>query len=222
MINTLNELMLTAESFTSYLLDKKVTFDKRGLPLIPPECYLRSLPRNVVPWDYRNSSFVSDPSSTVICWYAPDRRLLPRLETVFSDISDLKRFQAVVWLDLTVTYDMDPQYQEFLMLLNQLFAAVCAVNGIPVVANLRTGGRETLSLLSTIPHNVTVAAGTLGCENLRSNSDFSFIEKVLRVHARSVIIYGKKDPIAEDQLKTMGVAFRRFPDIHSRYRNLNR
>ena len=46
-------------------------------------------------------------------------------------------------MDATVTQDMDLEWQEEMMLLNQLFMAVLAVNDVRVVANLRTGSRET-------------------------------------------------------------------------------
>lgn len=66
-------------------------------------------------------------------------------------------------MDVTVTSDMDEEWAQETMLLNSLFTAVLATNGVPVIANLKCAGPNTLPLLDCIPPGVMCASGVLGC-----------------------------------------------------------
>ena len=100
------------------------------------------------------------------------------------------------------------------MLLNQLFLAVLAVNGIKIVMNARTGSSDSIKNLMIFPKNILWATSFLGCDNLRSETDYSFISKILALLPSKLLVYGKHDGIAENQLSVMGISHRTYTDFH--------
>lgn len=218
MIRNLDDLMKTAEGLSSRLGDAGVQFDSQGFPLLPRESYLDEWPERFIDYGHRNGSVVQDKSRTVICFFSPDSRLFPRLEKVFEELPKYQGFMAVAGLDLTVTQDMDFEYQSYLMLVNALFMGTLAVNGAKVVPNLRSGDRATAKLLSYVPADVLWVSSSLGCHPLKSPSDTVFLEKALHVRPSKLALYGKSDVLAEEQLSRVGIDWRRYPDTHTQYR----
>lgn len=74
---------------------------------------------------------------------------------------------GVIGFDLTVTSDMDVEWQREVMLLNQLGTALLAHSGIKIVHNMRCGRRSTLQCFDSVPKGVFCASGTLGLSNDR-------------------------------------------------------
>ncbi|WP_082715693.1 DUF4417 domain-containing protein [Atopobium deltae] len=214
MFSRLTDVMKVVEEYSKYLESEGIPLDEQSFPVLHPECFLDTWPEAVVPFQNRNSTLVADPSKTVICFYCPDERIYPRLDKVFKEIPEYQRFMGVVATDVTVTQDMDPEWQFEIMLLNQLFMGVLAVKGIKVIPNLRCGLQETLFCFESIPPGVMCASGTLGCSNLKRPHDMSYLEKVMKVRPSKILIYGKPDPIMESQLNTVGIPYRRFDDVH--------
>lgn len=217
MIASLLDIVLTVDGMTTYLQDRGIRFDEKGFPLLDPEMFLDEWPADMVPFKHRNAPFVVNPSDTLLCFFAADADLYPRIDRVLNDLPEYRRFKGVVMMDATVTQDMDLEWQEEMMLLNQLFMAVLAVNDVRVVANLRTGSRETFKHLDAIPQNVMWAAGFLGCAPLQGDEDSFFLEKVLRVRPSKLILYGRQDKTAEEQLDRFGINWRRYGHVRERY-----
>lgn len=101
----------------------------------------------------------------------------------------------------------------FIMLLNQLFMAILAVNGIKIVANLRTGNLHTHGNFKGIPANIMWATGFLGCAR-DDPYDMRFISTILLVRPSRLLIYGKEDRNAIEKLSMMGVEYSIYPDYH--------
>lgn len=217
MISSLLDIVMTVDGMTAYLQDRGVGFDEKGFPLLAPEIFLDEWPIDMVPFKHRNAPFIGDPSDTLLCFFAADTDLYPRIDRVLDDLPEYRRFKGAVMMDATVTQDMDLEWQGEIMLLNQLFMSVLAVNNVPVVANLRTGSRATFRHLDAIPQNVMWAAGFLGCAPLQSNEDSFFLEKVLRVRPSKLILYGRQDKTAEEQLNRFGINWRRYNHVRERY-----
>ena len=123
-------------------------------------------------------------------------------------------YMGVIGLDVTFTDDMDEEWQRAMVLLNQLFLAVLAINGISIVLNTRTAGLDVACVWQNIPQGVMAASGFLGCEPLKFEDDFSYLGKILKRLPERLIIYGKHDKIAEKQLDTMGINYRVYTDFH--------
>lgn len=218
MIKNLYDLFGLIDSYSLYLTNAGIGLSQEGLPKFSPSHFLDAFPEDVVTYKERNSELVRNPKRTVICFYCPDKQIYPRLERVLQDIPEYQRFQGVIATDVTVTCDMDLEWQKATMLINQLFIGVLAVNGVKVVANLRCGLPETLGCFEHIPRGVTCASGLLGCRPTRNKFDLSYSEKLMRVMPSRVLLYGRNDPIVMDQINTLGIPCRRYPDVHSRHR----
>lgn len=214
MISSLADIVALVDEYTLYLESKGCRFDREGFPLLGHECYLEDWPEQVVVYRSRKSKIVTNPEKTVLCFYCSDERIYPRLERVFREIPEYRKFMGVVATDVTVTADMDIEWQREIMLLNQLFMAVLAVNGVKVVLNLRCGSQSTLSCFDSVSPNVMCASGTLGCSLIGSPSDMDYLEKLFHVRPSKILLYGKPDPIMERQLDLAGIPYRRYDDVH--------
>lgn len=215
MISTIIQIMEMIDEYSIYLESKDCSFDKEGFPILSKSHFLDEWPDAVVPFRSRNSKLVSNPRKTVLCFYCEDSRIYPRLEKVFEDLSEYHKYMGVISPDVTVTSDMDEEWQREIMLLNQLFMAVIAINGIKVALNLRNGSQATLSCFNSIPHNVMCASGTLGCACTSSMLNMEYQEKIMRLLPFGVLLYGKSDPIMEEQIKAAGISYRRYDDAHT-------
>lgn len=214
MIATLVDLMTLVDDYTSYLEGHGCAFDEKGFPVLGRSCFLQEWPDQVIPFRNRKSKFVKDPKRTIICFFCEDARIYPRLEKVLDEIPEYRRFMGVVAADVTVTANMDIEWQREIMLLNQLFMAVLAVNGIKVALNMRNGSVESLACFDSVPPGVMCASGTLGCAATASPLDMAYTAKLMRVRPSMVLLYGKPDPIMEDQLALAGIPYRRYVDFH--------
>ncbi len=213
MIGNLADFMLLIEAYLHYLRKNGIQFQKNGFPVFRTEVFLNEWPDLIVPYDFRGSRIVTIPRKTLLCFYCSDSRIYPRLESVLEDISEYRRFMGTVAVDVTVTKDMDEEWQDATMLFHQLFMAVLAVNGVKVVPNLRTGKASTIKNFEGIPKNVMWSAGFLGCAK-EQKQDFRFIETVLSVLPSKLIVYGSEDQNAVDKLQRMGILYRVFDDYH--------
>lgn len=214
MLANLVDIMALVDDYSSYLEVRGCAFDEEGFPLLDRNCFLKAWPDQVVPFRNRKSKFVKDPKKTALCFFCEDERIYPRLEKVLDEVQEYRRFMGVIASDVTVTADMDIEWQKETMLLNQLFMAILAVNEIKVVLNLRNGSAASLSCFDSIPPGVMCASGTLGCAITESALDMTYTAKLMRVRPGRVLMYGKPDPIMEDQLDLAGIPYRRYVDFH--------
>ena len=222
MLKTLKDILSLIEEYTKYLESRGCNFDEMGFPVLSRDFYLEEIPDDVVPYANRTLKFVNNPGKTLLCFYCPDRLIYPRLERIFDDLTEYRRFMGIAGFDVTVTLDMDIEWQKEIMLLNQLATAVVAYNGVPIVQNTRSGVQETHSCFRSVPKGVLCASGTLGCKNQDEFQTLDYIEKILTLQPSGVLLYGKQDKIMENQLSSMGIPFGRYKDIHSRYSNARR
>ena len=213
MVNNLIDLLKIAEEYIRYLNRMGIKFNSKGFPLLEKEMFLDEYPELVLPYDFRKNCLVMAPKKTLLCFFCGDKRIYPRLKRVLNDIPEYKRFLGVVTIDITVTSDMDKEWQDTIMLLHQLFMAVLAVNGVKVVANLRTGSSSTVGNFEAIPKGVMWAAGFLGCAE-EDPLDFRFISNALRVMPSKFVVYGPEDEVALGKLNMMGIDYRVYDDYH--------
>lgn len=213
-IHSFFDIFIVIDELYLYLEDKEIYFDENGFPIFTEEMFLTEWPDLIIPFSQRNNKRVIDRHKTVLCFFDSDQKLYPRLYKVLNEIEDYKNFMGVIGLDITITDDMDEEWQRAIALLNQLFLAVLAVNGIKVVINTRTGGLAAESIFSTVPQGIMVASGFLGCEKIKEISDFEYLKKILLLLPDKLLIYGKHDLIAEQQLDTMGINYRVYKDFH--------
>ena len=213
MINNLVSLCEVANQYLTYL-DGRIEFSDDGFPIFTKKMLLDSEPDLIVPFYHRHNKVVKDPSKTVICFYSSDRFLYRRLEKVFDDINEYKLFQGVIGLDVTVTEDMDVEWQNMIMLVNQLFLAILACNGIKIVMNARIGSPASVNNLDGFPKQSLCATSFLGCKKLSSENDYSFLRKILTLLPSKLLIYGKHDSLAEAQLSRFGIDYRVYADYH--------
>ena len=191
-----------------------IEFSDNGFPVFKREMFLDTEPELIVPFYNRNNKIVTDPKKTVLCFFSSDSDLYRRLENVFDDIEEYKKCMGVIGLDITVTEDMDSKWQDLIMLVNQLFLAILACNGIKIIMNARIGSPRSVENLKSFPKGILWATSFLGCDKLSSEYDFSFVSKILRILPSKLLIYGKHDKTAEQQLSNMGIDYRVYVDMH--------
>lgn len=219
---SLTNLMQLADTYIVYLASHGVEFNESGYPILDKSCYLSEIPDDLIAYHSRNSCYVKEKSRTALCFYCGDQLIYPRLKQIFDDIPIYKQFMGVVACDITVTVDMEEEWQREILLINQLFIAILAINGIKIIANLRSGSDATIDTLDSIPHGVMCATGTLGCSLINNPEDLRFIKKILRVRPSLILLYGRKDQTLEEQLQRFGIQYKRFDDVHMRFNRRRR
>ncbi|OZG57315.1 hypothetical protein BTIS_1409 [Bifidobacterium tissieri] len=217
MIHTLVDILKLIEQYQHYLEQQGVNFDSQGFPHLRREWYLKEWPDVIVTYKERKSTLVKNPSNTVLCFYCADGLIYPRLEHALDEIDNYRPFMGIIGSDVTVTEDMDIEWQRTTILLNQLFNAILAVNGIRIAQNLRIGLPSTLACLLNIPANVMCASSTLGCSPTQQG-DISYSVKLHTLRPSAVMLYGKEDLIMEQQLDSAGIPYRRYDDVHTLYK----
>ena len=133
---------------------------------------------------------------------------------MLDEIDIYKEYMGVIAFDITVTRDMDIEYQELIMEINLLAVAVLCVNGIKCILNTRIGSFRTLRLLENIPKNIMWASGFLGCSK-DEKDDNSYIDKILTILPSKLIIYGKTDSCQNTKLDLMGIEYKYYKDFHT-------
>ena len=212
----------TVDEYTCYLKSRGMLFTEDGFPLFSKQHFLEEWPDAVVTYKYRESSLVREEGKTLLCHYAPDDQILPRFDKLYDELDTYRLYMGAAMPDLTVTWDMNPAFQAEVMLLNQLYAAVLAVNGVKIAANTRCGALGSMRHLRSIPKGVMWISGFLGCERETDPANVAYVGKILSLRPSKLLIYGKSDRVVEDQLNRMGVDFRRFPDVHALYKSRGR
>ncbi len=220
MVKSLDDVFRLIERLQQDVTGGGISLDNAGFPQLPNEAFLAEVPDDMIDWLHRHQA--CDPSRTVVNFFMGDREVYRRLERLGDDMPEYRRFMGVVAPDVTVTTDMDQEFQRAIMLLNQLGMARVAVGGIKVVPNLRNGSPETISCLSSIPLGVIWASSSLGCHPLRSNADYRFLCKVMHVRPSFALLYGKPDHRVERQLDSMGYRWRRYESAGTRRRGRRR
>ncbi|SCY14240.1 DUF4417 domain-containing protein [Butyrivibrio sp. INlla14] len=213
-IRNIMDLFVVIDKLYHYLAGTDICFDKDGFPIFRQEMFLDEWPELIIPFSQRKNRRVTNKKKTVLCFFDKDHHLYPRLRKVMDEIEEYKQFMGVVGIDVTVTDDMDQEWQRAILLLNQLFLAVLAVNGVKIILNTRTGGQSASDVFRNMPAGTMAASGFLGCNNLAAEDDFTYLEKILVLLPEKLIIYGKHDSVAEHQLDAMGINYRVYKDFH--------
>ena len=215
-INNLADL-LEAINDLYMLLDGKIDFDAEGWPIFQRDHFLSEWPDDIVTYVNRKNKLIVVRNKTLLCHFASDSQNYRRFLKIMEDIAEYQKYLGAVFPDITVTKDMDAEMQELVLLANQLYAAVLAVNGIKLVANTRCGSKLTQKYLRHIPRNVMWASSFLGCHKTSNTSETAeYINKILGLMPSKLIIYGKQDPAVNDQLDTLGINYRYYEDLHRR------
>lgn len=214
MIKNIYDIFVLTDKYYAYLKDKNIEFDSKGFPVFTEEMFLSEWPNLVVPYSQRKNKRVTNRKKTVICFYDKDQKLYPRAEKVFDEIEELKSFMGVIGLDITITDDMDEEFQKSILLLNQLYMAILAVNNIKIIFNTRSGSLNCDNLFNNVPQGTMVASGFLGCSLISTPDDYSYLKKILCFLPERLILYGKHDKVVENQLNMVGIDYKVYPDFH--------
>ena len=219
MIKNIVNLLKIEHTYREYLISRNVEFNDMGNPLFDESMFITEYPDVIVPYTCRNNKkLVENSEKTAICFFMGDSLLYPRLEKVFKDIDEYRRFMAVVGMDLTFTPDMETELQQLIITINQLFMMILAINGIKIILNTRSGSVEFASVFGNIPKRVVVSSGFLGCDGLQE-TNMSYLSKILFLFPSKICIYGKHDHVAEQQLERLGFEYKHYDDVHMRTRN---
>lgn len=213
-IQNLMDIFSMIDFLYQYLDGKDISFNSDGFPIFRSEMFLDEWPDLVIPYSQRKNKRVIDKKKTVLCFFDKDHKLYPRLSKVLEEIEEYRSFMGVIGLDITITDDMDEEWQRAILILNRLFMAVLAVNGIKIILNTRIAGLDPSDSFAGIPSNVMVASGFLGCNTIETDENLSYVIKILTLLPDKLIIYGKHDLKVEKQLDGVGIDYRVYKDFH--------
>ena len=204
-MHNLYDLFCVIDEYTAYLREKDFEFSQDGSPVLRKEMFLNEIPDMMVPVNHRKDRRVVNRKKTVLVFFCGDVEIYRRLPKLLSEIDEYRTYMGVVGPDVTVTADMDDEWQRAIMFLTQLAMAVMACNGIKVVLNTRTGGTCTREMLGIMPRGVMVASGFLGGDSKYDKADFSYVAKMLRLMPAVILIYGSCSAKLQEKLDRVGL-----------------
>ena len=204
--------MLT-DKLVTYLKKKGFAFTSEGYPVFAKEMFLNEIPDLIVPVQQRKNRRVRNKKKTVISFFCGDEYIYRRLAKILDEIDEYKEYMGVIGSDITVTQDMDLEWQRAIILLNQLVMAVFAANGIKIVLNTRMGSRETKDMFRYMPKGIMIASGFRGGDRECSNNDFGYVAKVLSFLPSKLLIYGRCHKSVLKRLDTLGIEYVLYKDF---------
>lgn len=212
-MNNLYDLFCRIDEYTEYIQTKGFEISENGLPVFTRDMFLDENPELLIPVDHWKDRRIRDKKKTVIVFFCGDKAIYRRLDKLLAEIDIYRQFMGVAGMDVTVTSDMDLEWQRAVLHLNHLAMAVLACSGIKIVLNSRTGGPGTESIFDHIPKGITVASGFLGCNSAYQENDYSYISKMLKLIPNRILIYGSCNAKARKQLDMMGMSYKVFKDF---------
>lgn len=204
-MNSLMDFLLLIDRFTIYLQEKDFHFSEEGYPIFDKHMFLTDIPDLIVPVNQRKNRRVINKNKTLIAFYCGDKHIYRRIVKLPEEIGEYQSYMGVIGCDITVTKDMDIEWQRAIILLNQLVMAVFAVNGIKIVLNTRMGSKETRDMFKYFPKGITVSSGFRGGTRRYIKSNFEYTSKVLYFLPDKLLIYGKCNNSVLKELNQMGI-----------------
>ena len=215
MLRSINDLIRIVDTYYDYLQKKNFQFDYRGFPVFEADMFLNEEPELVVPFAYRKNKIVIAPKRTLICHFCNDDGNYRWIENVVNDINEYKKYIGSTITDVSITEDMDPEYQDYISLLNQLFGAILVTFNIKIVMNTRTGKFNPNNVFLSVPKGIMYISGFLGCKKQEKPYDLSYINKIINCNPSKLLIYGKKDKNVNQLLDNTSISYRYYTDFHS-------
>ena len=212
-MNSLLDVFLLTDRLLEYLKDRKYVFTTEGFPLFTKEMFLTEIPDLIVPVQQRKNKRVKNRKRTVITFFCGDKLIYRRLVNLFDEIDEYKEYMGVIGSDITVTKDMDLEWQRAIIMLNQLVMAVFAANGIKIILNTRMGLKETKDMFRYVPKGIMIASGFRGGDRKCLKNDFEYVSKVLSFLPSKLLIYGRCDEVVQTQLNNLGIEYVLYKDF---------
>lgn len=200
--------LLLIDKLTIYLLERGFPFSKEGYPLFDKQMFLTDKPDLIVPVSHKNNQRIYkkyNKKKTLIAFYCGDIPIYRRIAKLLDEIEQYRPYMGVIGCDVTVTKDMDIEWQRAIILLNQLVMAVFAVNGIKIVLNTRMGLNETKDMFKYLPKGITVASGFRGGTRKFVKTNFEYISKILFFLPNMLLIYGTCHNSVLSRLNQLGI-----------------
>lgn len=207
-----------ANKLKEWLVSRNVSFDDKGFPLIPKNSYVKNKPKYIAPWNHRKSYCAK---ITSICFYMNDNYIYPRIEKVFDEINELKKYHSVCGIDLSVSKKMNRNVQRFIIYLNALYNAVLAYSGIKIIPSLRFGDETTLKYLMIYKESSIFAIGIHGSSKymkLSSYDEYLFRLMILIFNPKILLLYGKPNKKEKDILENININYKVYNDYRRLYK----
>lgn len=192
-----------------------VSFTEDGFPLFTRDMLLDDIPEDIIP--YKKIKSTTGKADKVICFFQEDELLYPRLISLEHDIPLFREYLGVCGLDLSPNIFRPIEQQFFNILLNQLYTAYLAVNGIKIIPNWSIGDLRTLKVFNSYPRGIQFVVGTLGA--VRNNKTLALHyakAKVIVSSPSRLLIYGKLSSGYAQELNELGIPYIQYDDVMSK------
>ena len=212
-----------ADVLVNYLTRKGVEFNN-GMPRMPMEALVKSVPNGMtmIPSSKRSTS--KTPEKTILCNYEVDdylychaRHIVKGIkkgdEALAKVIAPYRPFFAVAGFDLSISPGMDKREQNMLFLINWMLDATLAINGVPIILNLRVGNELQAERFAGFPKGLCYALGRLGEEKKALYLD-EYLTRLRILFARpgKILVYGYRKSSSIPLFDEFGVEYECFED----------
>ena len=217
----MKNILLWCDNIVTKLKKNHIDF-RNGFAILPEEAIYREDIEMITPFVNRSDIPENLKSTSLICYFMHDERLFPRLRKIDQDIAVLKEFGGICGFDLSPSIGMLKPRQRFSLFINSLYNCYCAVNGIKVLPNSRSGEIGLVDQSKNYYKDAPCVTGMLGCRNngFKKYGLFQLKYFIRQVHPSVLYVYGalsKKE--AADLFYDKDFIIKVFPDRRNRVRN---
>lgn len=217
----MTNILIFCDSIVTKLKQNNIDF-RNGFAVLPDEAIFRDEVAMIAPFVNRRDIPNDLKASSLICFFMQDNQLFPRLWRIDQDIIILKEYGGICGFDLSPSIGMLKPRQRFSLFINSLYNCYCAVNGMKVLPNCRTGELGLIDRTQYFHKNAPCITGMLGCRNngFRKYGLFQLKYFIKLVQPNVLYVYGSLS-IKEAVHLFYDKAFiiRVIPDRRNRVRN---
>lgn len=208
------------DAFNAQLLSGLTLVGPYDIPKIDPsEC----VPERLIDFSEAMSNRRADQGAWVH-FFEHDERFMRVWNRPNQYLERLRRFAGVISPDFSLYRNMPTAQKIEHTYRNQLLGARMQADGIPVIANVRLSGRESIPYaLAGAPRESTIAVGLLGCTKDRPNRGQVLDELSVicdELAPKNLVVYGSSAYGILDGVRELGVSVHVFaPDTYHRSRD---
>lgn len=213
------DLLRYADDLSAELLNEGISFNEYGFPIFPEEIILKEIPEDIGFCPMTQRLQIRNIEKQILCHFENDRRIFQHIADLKKIADEGRNYYGVAGLDLSPRTGSDPDYQNLIILVNQMATLRIGLYGCRIIPNFRIGSIKTINALKSYPENIPFASGVLGCFYGDINYNIAYMKtKIMFAKPQSLIIYGQLRKEYRMVLDEIGIEYRVVEDFQRRSR----
>ena len=180
------------DDMITHLKESDIDFEN-GVAVLKKEFIYQDEVSMVSTYKYRNDIPNELKKTSLLTYFMPDDNLFNRIKKLEEEIPIMREYGGICGFDLSPSVGMLRPRQRFSILINSIFNASCAIQGVKILPNSRVGDLGTMSMSKSFPDGVNFITGKHGC-NSYGFKEYGLYQLCVQIHEKQphiLYVYGK-------------------------------